>query len=254
MAGAPEEKGSVPRLSSIRGPSGGGPCNQRSSESDEDGLATRHFDGFRNRWFFDPVFGRGYPEDMIRAYSLRGRWDPHIVKPGDLETIGGGIDFLGLNYYTTIDMSAGREETEDGEVAPGPDPPAGYTEMGSRIDPHGFRRYLDHIHTTYRPTSILITENGASYSDGPNSQGVVNDQRRIDYLDLNLRSLAEARSSGVPIDGYFVWSLLDNLEWISGFSQRYGLVWTDFDTGRRIPKRSFDWYSQVARTGTLPDK
>jgi beta-glucosidase len=81
---------------------------------------------------------------------------------------------------------------------------------------------------------------------------VIDDQRRIDYLRGHIGAVAEASRAGVPVHGYFVWSFMDNLEWLAGFSQRFGLVWVDKSTGRRIPKRSFDWYGRVARSGTLP--
>jgi len=223
-----------------------------ASNSDEDLAATRHFDGFRNRWFFDPVFGRGYPEDMMRAYRDRGRIPSDFVVPGDLDLIAAPIDFLGLNYYTTVTIAAGGEETDDPEGAPGVDPPPGFTEMGWKIDAGGLRDYLEHLSATYSPASLLVTENGASYSDGPDPNGVIDDQRRIEYLRSHIAAVGEAISSGVPVDGYFVWSFMDNLEWVAGFSQRFGLVWVDQETGERIPKRSFDWYGGVMRTGTLP--
>jgi beta-glucosidase len=224
-----------------------------ATSSDEDVAAARHFDGFRNRWFFDPVFGLGYPEDIMRAYVDQGRFDPHlVVKAGDLEAIAAPIDFLGLNYYTTVTVAAGGEESDDPEVEPSSNPAPGYTDMGWRVDPDGLEDYLQHLSVTYAPASILITENGAGYSDGPDETGVVDDQRRISYLRGHIAALMRARERGVPVDGYFVWSFLDNLEWVEGFSQRFGLVWVDFLTGKRIPKRSFEWYSEVASTGILP--
>jgi beta-glucosidase len=222
------------------------------SESTEDLAAARHFDGFRNRWFFDPVFGKGYPDDMMGAYRDLGRIDPTMVANGDLDTIAAPIDFLGLNYYTTVTVGVGEEESDDTEAEPGKDPQPGYTETGWKIDPDGLTGYLEHLNTDYAPASILVTENGASYSDGPDEDGVINDQRRISYLRGHISAVGRARDQGVPVDGYFVWSFLDNLEWVDGYSQRFGLVWVDHETGRRVPKRSFDWYSDVARTGTLP--
>lgn len=226
-----------------------------ASESDDDIDATRHFDGFRNRWFFDPVFGMGYPEDMVRSYSDRGRLPDGlggIVQAGDLDVISQPIDMLGLNYYTTIVVAAGSEESEAGDVPPGPDPPQGYTEMGWKVDPGGLSSYLLHLQETYRPSSVIVTENGASYSTGPDEEGVVDDQSRIDYLDAHIGAVAEARDHGVPVDGYFVWSLLDNLEWTQGYSQRFGLVWVDHDNGERIPKASFGWYRDRIASTTFP--
>ena len=221
------------------------------SQSEEDEVAAQHFDGFRNRWFFDPVFGKGYPDDMMNSYRARGRLDPTVIAPGDLDVMATPIDFLGLNYYTTVKVGAGAEESDDTEVEPGMDPPAGYTETGWRIDPEGLAGYLEQLSIEYSPASILVTENGASYSDGPDAEGVIDDQRRISYLRAHIAAIGRAREKGVPVDGYFVWSFMDNLEWLDGFSQKFGLVWVDRDTGQRIPKQSFDWYAGVARTGTL---
>jgi len=216
-----------------------------ATDSDEDRAAQRHFDGFRNRWFFDPVFGRGYPQDMIDTFRARGRFEddlPPWVQDGDLAEIAAQIDFLGINYYTSIAVSAGADETEDTGMLPGSDPPAGYTEMGWEVTPDALTDFLLRVHGEYEPPSILVTENGASYSDGPDASGSIHDDRRIAYLDSHVRAVAAARERGVPVDGYFAWSLLDNFEWSLGFSQRFGIVWVDHTDGRRIPKDSFDWY------------
>lgn len=216
-----------------------------ASQDQADVEATRHFDGFRNRWFFDPVFGRGYPADMVGSYARMGRIDgliPDFVVDGDLETIAAPLDFLGLNYYTTTEVSAGAEETDAPLRPPGPDQPEDTTEMGWLIDPDGLRDYLIYLTERYEPASIMITENGASYSTGPGPSGEVDDVKRIGYLDSHIGAVLEAIDRGAPVDGYFVWSLLDNLEWVAGFSQRFGLVWVDFDTMERIPKKSFYWY------------
>jgi beta-glucosidase len=223
-----------------------------ASSSDEDVAAAAHFDGFRNRWFFDPVFGMGYPEDLLAVYRERGHIEPGLILADDLDLIGAPLDFLGLNYYTTLTVAAGGEERDDPEGPVGADPEPGFTEMGWRIDPDGLRGYLEQIAWTYSPPSILVTENGASFSDGPDAAGRVDDGRRIEYLRGHIAAVAAARQAGVAVDGYFVWSFLDNLEWTSGFSQRFGLVWVEPVSGRRIPKRSFDWYSEVVRTGRLP--
>jgi beta-glucosidase len=214
-----------------------------ASERSEDLAAHRHFDGFRNRWFFDPVFGRGYPDDMVEAYVNRGRITGlDFVHPGDLDVIAAPIDFLGINYYTSIAITAGGEESEDTGVAPGRNPPDGYTEMGWAVTPQALTDFLVRVRDEYQPPEVLITENGASYSDGPDAAGRIHDERRIEYLDLHIGAVREAAELGVPVGGYFVWSLLDNLEWVSGFSQRFGLVYVDHATGTRIPKDSFYWY------------
>lgn len=216
--------------------------------------AQRHFDGFRNRWFFDPLFGKGYPRDMVDAYRDGGRFhteNPPFVQPGDLDEIAAPIDFVGVNYYTAVAVSAGLEESETTGVAPGPNPPDGYTEMGWPIIPQALTAFLKRLHDDYRPRDIRVTENGASFSDGPDDDGHVRDHRRIDYLRRHLDAVADAIDLGVPVTGYFVWSILDNFEWALGYSQRFGLVWVDHETGTRIPKDSLAWYSSAiaARSG-----
>jgi len=225
-------------------------CRPARPMTGSDVAATRHFDGFRNRWFFDPVFGHGYPEDMVQTYSAARRFEGGILKfieRGDLDRISTSIDFLGLNYYTTVDITAGNEERDDPERTPGRQQPEGYTEMGWRIDAGGLRRYLSELNDRYSPMSMVVTENGASYSDAPDSNGEIRDLRRIEYLNQHIHALLAAASDGVPIDGYFVWSLLDNIEWTQGFEQRFGLVWVDQESQRRVPKESYEWLRSVIR-------
>ncbi len=225
--------------------------NWPASDDPADVAAQRHFDGFRNRWFFDPVFGRGYPADIVIRYRELGRLPAEgelpFVHDGDLETIATPIDFLGINYYTGLSRGVGDEESEATGVLPGADPPDGYTEMGWPITPAALTDYLEHVHVTYAPPSIVITENGASYSDAPGPDGEVHDARRIAYLEAHIAAIEDAAGRGVPMDGYFVWSLLDNLEWTSGYAQRFGIVWVDHATGRRVPKASFHWYRDRIR-------
>ncbi|MEN8234090.1 MAG: GH1 family beta-glucosidase [Actinomycetota bacterium] len=225
-----------------------------ASDSPEDRAAQRHFDGFRNRWFYDPLFGKGYPQDMVNAYRERGRYDseePPFVRPGDLDEIATPFDFIGINYYTAIEVSAGADETEETGVEPGPNPPDGYTEMGWPILPQALTGLLKRIHDDYGATDIRVTENGASYSDGPGPDGRIHDHRRIDYLHNHLSAVADAIELGIPVTGYFAWSILDNFEWALGYSQRFGLVWVDHETGERVPKDSLAWYSNVIATNTV---
>lgn len=225
----------------------------RPSEPADEGstAANRHFDGFRNRWFFDPVFGLGYPEDMVDAYTEKGYLPSGLaglVEEGDMEEIAVSNDFLGVNYYTTVTISAGDEESDEPEGPIGPGPAEGFTEIGWRNDPQGLTDFLRRVSETYAPPSMLVTENGASYSDPPDAGGRVEDNRRIEYLDAHISAALSARLEGLPVDGYFVWSLLDNIEWVHGFSQRFGLVWVDPNTLERIPKDSYYWYRDRIKT------
>ncbi len=219
-----------------------------ASDHPADVAANNAHDGFRNRWFFDPVFAKGYPADMVRLVDERGIFEESglpFVQPGDLEQIGVPIDFLGLNYYTSVAISAGDEDGLTAVRPLGPDQPEGYTEMGWEITPEALTLYLQHLYQEYAPRSIVITENGASFSDGPGDDGAIRDARRISYLDSHIRATVDARDAGVPVDGYFVWSLLDNLEWVSGYRQRFGLIWVDHSTGQRLPKASYRWYQKL---------
>ena len=228
----------------------------RPSTPQDDGFrsaeASRHFDGYRNRWFFDPVFGRGYPEDMIEAYRSEGRFlgaTPPSEHPGDQAEIAAPIDFLGLNYYTSRVVAVGNEEDDEPERPPGLDQPRGFTEMGWRNTPAALTRYLEHLYAEYEPQQIVITENGASYSDNPTDD----DDRRIEYLRSHTGAVEFAIGRGVPVTGYFVWSLMDNFEWGLGYTQRFGLVWVDRDTLERIPKKSFEWYrGRITRAKEAP--
>jgi len=229
-----------------------------ASDREPDVEATRHFDGFRNRWFLDPLFGEGYPEDMASDYRARGLFDAREdgegpVRPGDLELIAQPLDVLGLNYYTGITVHAGRSEDETPAVPPGTDPPAGHTEMGWAIQPDVLRDFLLRVTHDYAPASIMITENGASYSDAPDAEGRVRDTRRISYLHAHLSAALDAREAGAPVEGHLTWSLLDNLEWAMGYSQRFGLVWVDHATQARIVKDSGWWLRDVIDTRQLPD-
>jgi beta-glucosidase len=184
---------------------------------------------------------------MMASYVERGRLEqmPSFIEDGDMERIAAPIDFLGLNYYTTVEVTPSEDERDDPEGPPSQNPSEGYTEMGWRVDPDGLRSYLSELNNRYSPKSIVVTENGASYSDSPDGYGHIEDQRRIDYLDQHINALLHAAEDGVPIDGYFVWSLLDNLEWTQGFEQRFGLVWVDQESQERTPKRSFEWFGSV---------
>ena len=215
-----------------------------------DAAACLHFDGFRNRWFFDPIFGKGYPEDTLREYRRRGRIAGHtldVVQPGDMDAIAVPIDFLGINYYTSFGVSAAAGDELDYSGVPQSDnAPPQHTEMGWPITPEALTSFLDRVADEYRPASVVITENGASFSEGPDSTGRIRDQRRIDYLQDHVDAI---RAAAAHVDGYFVWSLLDNLEWVAGYAQRFGIVHVDHATAERTPKDSYYWYRDLISGG-----
>lgn len=217
-----------------------------ASPSEADAAAARAYDGYFNRWFLDPVYGRGYPADKVVEYSRAGHLPDKMafVQPGDLNAIAAPTDFLALNYYNRAILRAGVPESENlprtvflqDEM----------TEMDWEVYAEGLYDLLCHIHTEYRPPKLYITENGASYSDGPDAQGRVADQRRLTYLHDHLAACHRAIQAGAPLAGYFVWSFMDNFEWAKGYTQRFGVVWVDYATQQRVPKDSALWYAQVA--------
>lgn len=223
-----------------------------ASDGDDDRAAAQLFDGFFNRWYLDPLYRGAYPEDVVAHYRgrLKGGDPLAAVQPGDLEAIGAPTDFLGINYYSRVVV---RHETgEDGEmVAAGVKHEGHVTDMGWEVYPDGLTELLVRVHEDYAPGVIAITENGAAYSASPNGDGQIHDELRIEYLHGHLTACHRAIEAGVPLGGYFVWSLFDNFEWSHGYAMRFGITWVDYATQRRIPKRSAHWYRDVVERNGL---
>ena len=217
-----------------------------ASPSAQDRNKARWMDGFINRWFLDPLVGRGYPQDMVKDFGN----SMQFVNPGDMDVIATPIDFLGVNYYTRgiarfTDIS--EEENEPRTVFPNDE----YTEMGWEVYPQGIYNILGRLHFDYAFPAIFITENGAAFRDeiGPNGQ--VDDPGRLSYIQRHLDMVHKAIEIGVPVKGYFVWSLFDNFEWAHGYSKRFGLVFVDYKSQRRILKSSAKWYQQVISNNAI---
>ncbi|RIH86745.1 Beta-glucosidase A [Meiothermus luteus] len=202
--------------------------------------AARRFDGFQNRWYLDPLFGFGYPKDVLALY---GQAAPP-VQEGDLAVIATPTDFLGVNYYSRTVVREGSEEPYRFQyVRVGEE----RTAMDWEVYPEGLLELLRRLWREYRPGAIYITENGAAYPDAVGEDGEVRDLERIHYLQRHLAQCLTALQEGVPLRGYFVWSLLDNFEWAEGYSKRFGLVHVDFATQRRRLKESGRWWQGFLR-------
>lgn len=212
----------------------------------------RHIDGEGTRWFVDPIYGQGYPKDILEDYVRMGvleSTEPEFIKPGDMQTIAEETDLLGINYYTRFPASAPQEGEKRKEKKL-----VQRTDIGWELYPQGLYEVLERINRDYHPKQLMITENGASYSDGPDENGKVHDQRRIDYLQTHLHEVWKAIQAGMPVSAYLLWSFMDNFEWAYGYSQRFGIVYVDFSTQKRYIKDSAYWYSQVIkRNGLLVD-
>jgi len=216
---------------------------EAASHSAADAAARLRHDGSRNRWFLDPLHGRGYPSDI---WALLGAQAPQVLD-GDLAAIATPTDFLGVNYYFP-------EVVED---APGSGPiatrvvePAGVerTAFGWQVSPEGMVTLLSRIQRDYGPSRVYLTENGSTYEDQPLPDGSVLDIERRRYLARHLEAAWQARAQGVPLQGYFAWSLLDNFEWAEGYLRRFGLTYVDYPTQRRTLKASGLWYREFLKS------
>ncbi len=221
---------------------------QPLSDSPLDAQAAQLFDGLQNRWFLDPIFKGQYPADVVAALSPRGSLDGL-----DLEAVrlaAQPLDFLGVNYYTRLIVRHDPHSPQGfGTVLPEGAP---VTDMNWEIYPQGLRELLLRVQRDYAPPAIYITENGAAFPEPECVEGeLLEDPQRVAYLRDHFRAAAEALEQGVPLKGYFVWSLLDNFEWAEGYTKRFGIVHVDFNTQRRTLKRSALYLKHVIQDGAL---
>jgi beta-glucosidase len=185
-----------------------------------------------------------------------------FVCDGDLGTISAPVDFLGVNYYYRKTIVDGQNDSGLKTTERYPDLnattvlPEGVetTAMGWPVEPDGLKELLVRLHEEYTDVSIYITENGRAVYDYVDPEGEVKDEERIAYLDAHFRAAHDAMQLGVDLRGYLVWSLLDNFEWAEGYSKRFGLIFVDYGTQRRIPKASARWYKGVIERNGLPDR
>lgn len=211
-----------------------------ASSKTEDIAATAAYDVLQNRIFTDPVLLGTYPD-----LSAFGRPDGlSCIAAGDLDIITTPIDGIGVNYYNPTRLSALPESPLPFQMQPIPGYPT--TAFGWPIVPAGLTELIGLLAERYgdKLPPLYITENGCSQADEPVGDSVA-DPGRIDYLDGHLRAVHRAIESGIDVRGYFHWTLNDNFEWTEGYHQRFGLIYTDFASQRRIPKTSFAWYRDL---------
>lgn len=209
-----------------------------ATDSEADKQAAYTSDGFLNRWFLDPIYKGAYPADIVEKVggALEGL-DLSAVQQAAVPS-----DFLGVNYYTRGIVKA--DDTN----------PLGFTEIRADYDgveltamawevyPDGLREILVNTARDYQPTALYVTENGAAYDEPVPSNGIVEDPKRVSYLERHLKAVEAAIAQGAPVKGYFVWSLMDNFEWAYGYSKRFGIIYVDYASQQRTLKRSALYY------------
>jgi beta-glucosidase len=197
---------------------------------------------------------------MLEHY--RSESDFAFVHEGDLEKISQSLDFLGVNYYFRNTVVDGRRRSELATAMRFADLnaatvlPEGVetTAMGWPVEADGLTELLLRLHREYTRVPIYITENGRAVYDYVDPEGSVDDEERVAFLDAHFRAAHAAIEQGVDLRGYMVWSLLDNFEWAEGYSKRFGIVFVDYGTQRRIPKMSARWYGEVIGRNGLPEE
>jgi beta-glucosidase len=212
-----------------------------ASRREEDLAAAERYDANSNRLFLDPVLAGGYPAVVRELYREWGL--DTLVRPGDKAIMATPMDFLAVNHYQRVLVSDDPDDPHLGARGVPAEPAT--TSLGWSVIPAALRDVLLRVHRDYPPIALYVTENGASYDDRVGPDGEVVDTERVDYLRGYLGAAAEAIRAGVDLRGYFAWSLLDNFEWGEGFRSRFGLVYVDYQTQRRIPKASARWYRDL---------
>ncbi len=191
-----------------------------------------------NGWWLDPMYKAVYPE---------GTWSDledarPDIEPGDMEIISSPTDFIGLNIYSAALTRADKTEVPNDESTE-------VTFMGWPVRPKAIYSAIERLSRIYSPKKVFIAENGAAYDDKIADDGLVHDKERVSFLKRYHAELERAADDGLPIKGYFAWSLLDNFEWAFGYSKRFGIIYTDYDNDcRRIPKDSYYYYKELINT------
>ncbi|MBX5456498.1 MAG: beta-glucosidase [Thermogemmatispora sp.] len=216
-----------------------------ADEQPETQESAQQADAFHNLWFIEPLYCARYPEALFSALQVQ----PPAMEASDLELIAAPLDFLGVNYYTRLLVRA-HAPANEGPISSrlayetvAPVPGSSYTEMGWEVYPSGLKDLLLRLQHEYQPKAMVVTENGAAFHDEWDGNEHIHDGCRVAYLRQHIQALGEALASGAAVRGYFVWSLLDNFEWAFGYSKRFGIVYVDYPTQRRIVKDSGYWYA-----------
>ncbi len=200
---------------------------QPADASPEAAAAAARQDATHNRWFLEGVLKGTYPAEALEGFG------PHLPEgwQDDMARISQPLDWLGINYYTRNLVAPADGPWPSTKVVAGPLPK---TAMGWEIYPEGLTRLLTRVARDYSgPLPLYVTENGMAAADA------LQDDDRVAFVDAHVQAVRAAIDAGAPVQGYFVWSLLDNYEWAEGYAKRFGVVRVDFDSLERQPKASY---------------
>jgi len=211
----------------------------------EDVAAAHRWELHQNKWYMDALYREGYPAELVKLF---GRDAPEVI-PGDMEMIREQTDYLGVNNYRRSVVAAGTDLPPVNMKRI--NPPGEYTEMGWEVHPEGLYKILKWVHTNYPVPRIIVTENGASFTDTITPDGKIHDERRANYITEHLKQAHRAMREGVPLKGYFVWSTLDNFEGAYGYSRRFGVIYVDYETQMRTIKDSGRLLTKIATESKL---
>ena len=213
---------------------------QAASDSAADQAQALLEDGKLLRWYMDPLFKAQYPQDVLDYLGA----DAPQVATGDMATIATSMDFLGINYYSrSVVSAAGPWDVKQSGLE--------ITDMGWEVYPEGLTELLLRLDRDYPVPPMYVTENGGAFKDAM-VNGQVHDADRIRYIAQHIAAVGEAIRLGVSMEGYMVWSLLDNFEWASGYAKRFGIVHVDYETQRRTLKDSALWYRKFLEQMHMP--
>ncbi|MEU7611171.1 GH1 family beta-glucosidase [Micromonospora sp. NPDC049204] len=214
------------------------PCYP-ADDSPQAAAAAHLYDGYENRLYLDSLLKGSYPEDLLADLGPQSRMVQGI-RDGDLKIISAPIDLLAVQYYTPIYVTGdgGTVRRWSTSVA-----------EWQQIYPDGMYDLLTRVTRDYGPIPLTITENGLPTADTLGADDTVQDTGRISFLRDHLTAVHRAIAAGVPLESFHVWSLLDNFEWDAGYDQRWGLVYVDYPTQRRVLKSSATWYRSVITDG-----
>ncbi|MGH1414404.1 MAG: GH1 family beta-glucosidase [Pelagimonas sp.] len=212
-----------------------------SDHPDDVAAAERHFQ-FHNDIYLGPMFAGKYGDQFLDAYGDKLR-----MQDGDMNIIHQPLDWWGFNYYypATVKHDPSPNAPFPASVAVPSTTSNVRTDIGWEIKSDGLTHLLNHVYDRYDMPPCYITENGACYNMGPDADGSVDDQPRLDYLNEHIGKVADALDNGIPMLGYFAWSLMDNFEWSEGYKMRFGIVHVDYETQVRTVKKSGKWYAAL---------